>query len=119
MTILWVCVSFILAIVWALTIVDLIRAHMTTGKTVGWLALIIFLPLIGSIVYWAIRKPEPGDADQAYLAEAQARHDRASQRSDGPRLDRAGQLHTAVDFVTVASPSRPTSQNRRWPKPKE
>ena len=88
MTILWVCVSFIVAIVWALTIVDLIRAHMTTGKTVGWLALIIFLPLVGSIAYWAVRKPQPGDADAQYLAEAQARHDRAGQSFDSTSFKR-------------------------------
>ncbi len=86
MTVLWVCLSFILAIVWALTIVDLIRAHMTTGKTVGWLALIILLPFIGAIAYWANRKPQPGDADAAYLAEAEARHNRASQPFDSTRL---------------------------------
>ena len=88
MTILWVCVSFIVAIVWALTIVDLIRAHVGTGKTLAWLALIIVLPLIGSIVYWAMRKPEQGDADAQYLAEAQARHDRAGQSFDSTRLGR-------------------------------
>ena len=86
MTVLWVCVGFILLIVWVLTIVDLVSAHLPMGKTAAWLLLILLLPFVGAIAYWATRKPKEGDADAQYLAEAEARHSRASQPFDSTRL---------------------------------
>ena len=35
--------------------------------------LVIVLPLIGSVIWWAARKPMPGDIDAAYLSEADVR----------------------------------------------
>jgi hypothetical protein len=47
--------------------------------------LVICFPLIGSLICWVTRKPEPGAAEQAYLTEADI-------RSHNQRLptDRAG-----------------------------
>jgi hypothetical protein len=69
MTFIWIVCACVLAVVWVLTIIDIIRRRYSTGATIGWIALILLLPFIGAIVYWLVRKPTAQEAEQAYLAE--------------------------------------------------
>jgi hypothetical protein len=78
----WTILACVVLAVWALTAFDIFRRHYSGGTTVAYLVLIIVLPFIGSIIYWAIRKPSADEAEQAYLAEASMRHDRASRPID-------------------------------------
>ena len=73
MTLLWIFVSVALAVIWVLTIVDLVRQRYSAGVTIGWLALVLLLPYAGAIIYWIVRKPRDTEAEQAYLAQASAR----------------------------------------------
>ena len=70
MTVLWIIVASALLMVWALTITDVFRRHYSGGTTVGYLALIVILPFVGSLIYWAVRKPTRAEAEQEYLAQA-------------------------------------------------
>jgi hypothetical protein len=83
MTVLWIIGSCVLAVVWVLSIVDVFRRHYSAGATVGWLVLIVILPFIGSVIYWAMRKPTREDAEHQYLAEAELRRERAGRPFDG------------------------------------
>ena len=82
MSILWFILAALVVLVWALTIADIIRRHLPTGTTIGWIALVVILPLVGSVVWWVTRKPDPGEAEQEYLAQASRRHDAASRSFD-------------------------------------
>jgi hypothetical protein len=82
MTLLWIILLSVLALVWVLSIVDIFRRHYPGWTTVGWLALVVILPFVGSLVYWAARKPTRADAEQAYLAQADLRRDRAGRPFD-------------------------------------
>jgi cbb3-type cytochrome oxidase subunit 3 len=82
MTVLWFIVAILVVVVWALTLVDVFRRHYSTSKTIAWILLILILPFIGSLIYWAVRKPTRDEAEQEYLAEASMRHDRASRPFD-------------------------------------
>ena len=73
MTFSWIVSACVLAVVWVLTIIDIIRRHYSTGATIGWLALIILIPFIGAIIYWIVRKPTQDELEQAYRAEADFR----------------------------------------------
>lgn len=73
MTLLWIAVISVLAVIWAITIVDLFRRHYSGWTTVGWLALIVLLPVIGAAIYWGVRKPSRDEVEQQYLAEAELR----------------------------------------------
>jgi undecaprenyl pyrophosphate phosphatase UppP len=84
MTVLWIIVACLLAVVWVLTIADIFRRHYSTWTTVGWIALIVVLPFIGSLIYWAVRKPTQTEAEQEYLAEADLRRSTAGQPFDRP-----------------------------------
>jgi Phospholipase_D-nuclease N-terminal len=73
MTVLWIIVASLLVVVWVLSVADIFRRHYSTWTTVGWLALIVVLPFIGSLVYWGVRKPTRAETEQEYLAQADMR----------------------------------------------
>jgi hypothetical protein len=82
MTVLWTIGVCALVVVWGITIVDLFRQHYSGGTTFGWLALIVILPFLGALIYWALRKPSRDDVDQQYMAEAELRRSRAARPFD-------------------------------------
>ena len=82
MTVLWFLVSILVLVVWVLTIIDIVRRHYPVGTMIGWIALTIVLPFIGSAIYWATRKPTGREAEAEYLAEADMRRSTASKGTD-------------------------------------
>ena len=73
MTLLWIFVSIIAVILAIVTIVDIVQRHYGGGKTALWIVLVVILPFLGSIAYWALRKPAPADAEAVYLEQAELR----------------------------------------------
>lgn len=73
MTLLWIFVSVIAVILAIVTIVDIVQHHYGGGKTALWIVLVVILPFLGSIAYWALRKPATGDAEAVYLEQAELR----------------------------------------------
>jgi amino acid transporter len=66
-------VSIALAVVWALTIVDIFRRRYSGWTAAGWIALVVILPFVGSVIYWARRQPTTAEIEQQQLAEASLR----------------------------------------------
>ena len=58
MTVLWGVLIVVVAVVWLVTVSDLVRRHLGTKRTVAWLLIVLIVPLIGSALYWALRGPE-------------------------------------------------------------
>jgi predicted membrane channel-forming protein YqfA (hemolysin III family) len=83
MSLLWIILFCVVALMWVLSIVDIVRQHYSGSTTVAWLALIVILPIVGSIIYWFARKPTREDAEQQYLADADRRRGAASRPFDG------------------------------------
>jgi hypothetical protein len=75
MTVLWVIIGVALVIVWAFTIVDIVRRHLGAQRTAAWLLIVIILPFLGSVLYWVLRKPEPGDLERTADAQRSLRDD--------------------------------------------
>ena len=75
MTVIWVTVGVALVIVWAITIVDVIRRHLGAQRTAAWLLIVIILPFVGSLLYWLLRKPESGELERAADAQRSLRED--------------------------------------------
>jgi hypothetical protein len=86
MTVLWIIGACALAVIWGITIVDFFRRHYSGWTTVGWLALIVLLPFVGAVIYWAVRKPSQDEIDQAYLGEAELRRSAAARPFDSTGL---------------------------------
>ena len=73
MSVLWIIVLVLLAFVVVANIVDIFRHHYPFWTTVGWIALILVLPFVGSLIYLATRKPTAREDEQVYLAETDMR----------------------------------------------
>jgi hypothetical protein len=82
MTVFWIIGVSALAVIWAITIVDLFRHHHSGSATIGWLALIVLLPLVGALIYWGVRKPSRDEVEQQYLGEAELRRSAAARPFD-------------------------------------
>ena len=82
MTVFWIIGAIALAVIWAITIVDLFRHHHSGGATVGWLVLIVLLPFVGALIYWAIRTPSRDEVEQQMLGEAELRRSAAARPFD-------------------------------------
>lgn len=80
MTLLWIFGSIIAAILAIVTIVDIVQRHYSGGKTALWIVLVVILPFLGSIAYWAIRPPAAGEAEAAYLEQSELRRTGAEGR---------------------------------------
>jgi hypothetical protein len=69
---LWL-VGVIVFLIVVLTIVDVVRQHRGAGFTTAWILIVILVPLIGSIIYWVMRKPSADEVELSYEADADRR----------------------------------------------
>ena len=57
-----VLIAIPLLLIWALTLVDILRRHdLGTSSKVLWALAVFFVPVIGAIVYWVARPPQASD----------------------------------------------------------
>jgi hypothetical protein len=77
-TLIWAAIAVAVVVMWGIGIVDIVRRHLGATKTVAWLLIVLILPVLGTILYWLLREPDPGDFQQAEAAQRarrQSRHD--------------------------------------------
>ena len=86
MTAMWTIIGVLLLIVVVISVVDIFRRHYSAGKTVGYLALVVILPFVGSMIYWAVRKPTAAEIEHTYRAQADVQHTAASRPFDSTRM---------------------------------
>ena len=67
-TFVWIVIVVPLVIIWALGVVDIFRSHRSRSTTAAWLIIVILLPVIGSLAYWALRKPTEKELTRARQA---------------------------------------------------
>jgi hypothetical protein len=79
---LWFVLMAAVIVVWGITIVDIIRRHYSGWTTAGWVALIVVLPFIGSLMYWLWRNPTRDEVEYQAEAEAALRAARAHRDLD-------------------------------------
>jgi hypothetical protein len=73
MGLLWTLIGLVVLIIVVLTVVDIVRRHLGAGATTAWILIVIIVPIIGSIIYWVMRKDSPEEVEQSYAAEAERR----------------------------------------------
>jgi ABC-type antimicrobial peptide transport system permease subunit len=81
-SVLWWIVIAVVAVVWVLSAVDIFRRNYSGWTTAGWLALIFVFPFLGSLIYWAMRKPTRAETEQTYAAEADQRRSASARPFD-------------------------------------
>jgi hypothetical protein len=69
MVFLWFGVSVIALALAVISIVDIVKRRPSGWATAGWIAVVLVLPFVGSIVYWAVRPTSRREVEQAYLAQ--------------------------------------------------
>ena len=80
-----VATPFIL--LWGCALWDLIKRHHYHGwAIVGWMVLILVVPIIGPMIYFAVRRPTSHEVDEKYLADRALQHEAASRPVGGPGL---------------------------------
>lgn len=85
-TAVWVFILIPLLIVWAIGIVDILRRDLPRGTKAGWIAIVLLLPVIGTITYFLMRKPTETETRQTMQARAERVPDRprgGSERTPG------------------------------------
>ena len=70
MIFLWYGLSVIALALAVMSIIDVVKRRPSGWAMAGWIALIVVLPFIGSIVYWAVRPTSRDEVEQAYLAQS-------------------------------------------------
>jgi predicted Abi (CAAX) family protease len=78
LTLILIVAAVAVAVAWILGVVDIFRRRMDAKHTVAWLLVVLIVPIIGTIVYWVLRPPDPGDFARAEAAQRdirQHRHD--------------------------------------------
>jgi K+-transporting ATPase A subunit len=76
-----VATPFIL--LWGAALLDLIRGHHSGWAIVAWMIVILVIPIIGPIIYFAFRTPTRAEVEHDYLAGRELERDRTSQRAGG------------------------------------
>ena len=75
MSLVWGAIALALLIVWAISIYDIVRRPLGRKRTAAWILIVVILPVVGSIAYWATRKPEPGEAEHKFEADRSRREE--------------------------------------------
>ena len=78
-------VAITVVIIWVVSIVDILRRPMDTAHTAGWILMVVLLPVVGSILYWILRKPSDEELRSSLGAEGDLRGQRPSAPGGGTR----------------------------------
>jgi hypothetical protein len=72
-TAVWVFILVPLIIVWALGVADIVRRDLSRSATAGWILIVVLLPLVGTLIYFLLRKPTEKEIQRAQEAAAEQR----------------------------------------------
>ena len=70
-------------LLWGAALLDLIRSHHSGLAIVGWMLVILVIPIIGPMIYFAFRRPSRDEIDKDYLARRELERDHTAQRVGG------------------------------------
>jgi hypothetical protein len=73
-------------LLWGCALWDLIKSDRSGWGIVGWMLLILVLPIVGPMIYFAVRKPTRQDVDAKYLADRELQRAAAARPVGGPGL---------------------------------
>ena len=79
-----VATPFIL--LWGCALWDLIKGQYHGFAIVGWMVVILVLPILGPMIYFAVRKPSRHEIDEQYLADRELQRAAAARPVGGPGL---------------------------------
>jgi len=81
-SLLWGTIAVALLIVWVISIVDIVRRHLGAKRTAAWILIVVILPVVGSLVYWAMRRPSAEEVQRTADAQRDRRSEAGRRRFD-------------------------------------
>ena len=75
-TLIWATIGIMIAIAWAIGVVDIFRRHLNAKRTVAWLLIVLIMPILGTILYWVLREEDAGTLERTAAAQSDLRHAR-------------------------------------------
>jgi type VI protein secretion system component VasK len=85
-SLLWATIAVALLIVWVISIVDIVRRHLGAKQTAAWILIVVILPVVGSVVYWAMRRPSAEEIQQQTDAQRELRSEAERRPFDSRRF---------------------------------
>jgi ABC-type transport system involved in cytochrome c biogenesis permease component len=77
-----IMIAAALIFMWGAAVVDIIQQKYSGWTVVGWLLVVLLLPIFGPILYFAVRTPREDDTERRYLAERDIQHQREARSID-------------------------------------
>jgi Phospholipase_D-nuclease N-terminal len=71
----WVFILIPLIVIWLLGIVDIVRRDLSRGTKAAWILIVVLLPVLGTILYYLMRKPSDKEIAQAQAAREDLKGD--------------------------------------------
>jgi hypothetical protein len=68
----WVFILLPLLVIWALGLFDIFRRDLPRGTKAAWAVIVVLLPVVGTIVYFLLRKPTEEEIRQTRQARQAA-----------------------------------------------
>jgi hypothetical protein len=56
-TAVWVFILIPVLVIWVAGLVDIVRRDLPSSTKAGWIIVVLLLPVIGTLVYFLMRKP--------------------------------------------------------------
>lgn len=83
----WLFILLPLIIIWALGLVDIVRRDLSRQTKAGWIVIVLLLPVVGTLVYFLMRKP----------TESEIRTSRDASQDPGRRVSRTAGRRPPVE----------------------
>jgi hypothetical protein len=68
-----VFIAIPIAVIWILGVVDILRHGLPTSQKVLWIVVVIVFPVVGTLIYFILRKPTDAEIRAAQAAAADRR----------------------------------------------
>jgi hypothetical protein len=68
-----VFIAIPIAVGWIAGVVDILRHGMPAGQTVMWIVIVVVFPIVGTLVYFIVRKPTEREVRAAQATAAERR----------------------------------------------
>jgi Phospholipase_D-nuclease N-terminal len=68
----WVFILLPLLVIWALGLIDIFRRDLPRGTKAAWAVIVVLLPVVGTIMYFLLRKPTEEEIRQTRQARQAA-----------------------------------------------
>ena len=68
----WVFILLPLLVIWALGLIDIFRRDLPRGTKAAWAVIVVLLPVVGTVVYFLLRKPTEEEIRQTRQARQAA-----------------------------------------------